>query len=520
MAKAEKRIIMHQTKNKKVAVIGAGIAGMTAGIYLLDNGYDVEIFEKHFVPGGQCTGWTRDGTFIDGCAHWIVGTNPNSDLFPLWKHVGAFDENTKIVNSDYFSKYNVDGETVTFYADVDKLHAELLRVAPEDEKIIGKFIAGIKSYMHVRVPTDKPVDYMNLFELIKFGWGMLPMVPTLMKYKKISSEDFAKQFKSPILKEVIARVLDGDYNVHSVMYVFQALSLQDAGMVEGGSKNLALRIADRFKSLGGKLNLSTPVQKIIVEKNAAKGLLLCNGRQVDCDYVVCSADAHHTLYDLLEGKYRDRYFEERFAKREDNPLNTCVFLSYRYDGNKPIDDKINFEITPYNHACLNVSNVTVRSHAFDTTLNENGSTMTVIVPTTDEFYDYLRSCDKESYKAFKQEIGNHVKGEIEKFFGIGQEEITLLDVATPLTYERYTNAYRGSYMSFITTARSKGLMRKGLIKGLKNLVLAGQWIMSPGGLPIALFSGKHAACRICKADGKKFLCLEQPSAKKRKKAIA
>ena len=60
-------------------------------------------------------------------------------------------------------------------------------------------------------------------------------------------------------------------------------------------------------------------------------------------------------------------------------------------------------------------------------------------------------------------------------------------------------------MSFLSTNKAKGLMRKGLIKGLDNFVLAGQWLMPPGGLPIALFMGKHAIIRICKMDNKKFI---------------
>ena len=63
-------------------------------------------------------------------------------------------------------------------------------------------------------------------------------------------------------------------------------------------------------------------------------------------------------------------------------------------------------------------------------------------------------------------------------------------------------------MSFITTRKSKGLVRKGLIKGLNNFAMAGQWIMPPGGLPIALFSGKYAVVRITKMDKKKFVDLD------------
>ncbi|HSV30486.1 MAG TPA: FAD/NAD(P)-binding protein [Atribacteraceae bacterium] len=49
---------------KKVLIIGAGIAGLSAGSYLRRNGYDTEIFETHALPGGLCTAWKRgDYTF-------------------------------------------------------------------------------------------------------------------------------------------------------------------------------------------------------------------------------------------------------------------------------------------------------------------------------------------------------------------------------------------------------------------------------------------------------------------------
>ena len=125
-----------------------------------------------------------------------------------------------------------------------------------------------------------------------------------------------------------------------------------------------------------------------------------------------------------------------------------------------------------------------------------------------DIYDYLKNMDKASYIKEKERIGQIVKKEIIKRFALYDNEISLIDVATPLTYNRYTNAYRGSYMSFITTNKSKGLIKKNVIKGLKNFVLAGQWLMPPGGLPIALFTGKHAIYRITKLDKKKFINLD------------
>ena len=43
-------------------------------------------------------------------------------------------------------------------------------------------------------------------------------------------------------------------------------------------------------------------------------------------------------------------------------------------------------------------------------------------------------------------------------------------------------------------------MHKSTLKGVNNLYLAGQWLMPPGGLPIALFTGKYAICRILRKE--------------------
>ena len=69
-----------------------------------------------------------------------------------------------------------------------------------------------------------------------------------------------------------------------------------------------------------------------------------------------------------------------------------------------------------------------------------------------------------------------------------------------MTYERYCNAYHGAYMAFVTTIGTKQLRVKGVLKKLKNFYMAGQWIMSPGGLPIAAISGKFAVQRILKKE--------------------
>ena len=45
--------------SKSVIIIGAGIAGLSAGCYAQMNGYTSRIFEMHDKPGGLCTAWKR-----------------------------------------------------------------------------------------------------------------------------------------------------------------------------------------------------------------------------------------------------------------------------------------------------------------------------------------------------------------------------------------------------------------------------------------------------------------------------
>jgi phytoene dehydrogenase-like protein len=50
-------------------IIGARIAGLSAGCYGQMNGYRTQILEIHNKPGSCGTSWNRKGYTIDGCMH-------------------------------------------------------------------------------------------------------------------------------------------------------------------------------------------------------------------------------------------------------------------------------------------------------------------------------------------------------------------------------------------------------------------------------------------------------------------
>ena len=87
---------------KKLIIIGGGIAGLSAGIYARMAGFDTIIYEKNGVAGGNCSGWSRNGYYIDNCIHWMTGTKDGTFQNTIWKEVGALSDSTKLIKSASF----------------------------------------------------------------------------------------------------------------------------------------------------------------------------------------------------------------------------------------------------------------------------------------------------------------------------------------------------------------------------------------------------------------------------------
>lgn len=65
---------------KSIIIIGAGIGGLSTGVYGQINGYETQIFEMHSKPGGQCTSWKRNGYTFDPCIHHFFGCKSGSKI--------------------------------------------------------------------------------------------------------------------------------------------------------------------------------------------------------------------------------------------------------------------------------------------------------------------------------------------------------------------------------------------------------------------------------------------------------
>ncbi|MBP5216877.1 MAG: FAD-dependent oxidoreductase, partial [Bacilli bacterium] len=305
---------------------------------------------------------------------------------------------------------------------------------------------------------------------------------------------------------VFHRIVNPKFNLHAFAYMIQALASNDAGWIQGGSSLFAKNIEENFRSLGGKFSFGKTMKRILVEDGKAIGIEMEDGENEKADYVIAACDAHHLFYELLEDKHTPKYYSEKFDNPEGNPLIQSIFLAYSVplEEAKKLPRKLDFPISGIKIGDFEFEHLVVLNHAFDEVQNQDKTCFVVLNDVDDGVYSYLKSLSREEYRKEKERLSEVFRYELSKWLKLDASIIDPLDVATPLTFERYVNAYHGSYQSFVTTKTMGALMHKGVLKGIKNFFFSGQWVMPPGGLPIAVFTAKNAAYRICHHDKKKF----------------
>jgi phytoene dehydrogenase-like protein len=121
-------------------------------------------------------------------------------------------------------------------------------------------------------------------------------------------------------------------------------------------------------------------------------------------------------------------------------------------------------------------------------------------------YPYL-ALDRRAYLSKKEEIGRTIVGLLEQRFPGISSLVEVIDVATPITFERYTGNWKGTFEGWlIAPENSKVLMKplSQLLPGLNNFYICGQWVEPGGGLPTAIMSGRGLIKTLCKEDRRKF----------------
>ena len=490
--------VIHMNKRKKIIIVGGGISGLSAGISAIQQGFEPLIIEKNPNLGGLCVSWKRKGFEVDGCIHWITGTKKGTQLYDMWKSIGAFNDD-EIYQLPGWGVVDYEGTAVPFYSDLNKAEETWIKISPEDSKRIKKFFKTVKAYIDVELPTESPQVYLSFRTLFKFVFKLLKHFPSYEYGLFASCDKYAKKFKHPALRYAITHIQPGKGNLYSMIFSYANVASGNGGNIYGGSNKFTENIVKRYEELGGQYLLNSPVKSINLKHRRATGVTLDSGEVINGDYVVTCCDANYALMKLLKGKYPVYRLARRYNKPKKHPAPSCILLHFAVEDMVDVGSPYNFSIENFSIGGYKVDHINMRSLGYDPLyVKGNKTVVQVMIDQYSKHYDYWKNLykNKEFYNLVKETIAKMVIVNIEKKFPSLSGKITLLDVATPVTFNRYVNASRGSYMGFLYTSKSPALMISGKVPFVRKLYLAGQYVQCPGGLPLAMVSGNHAIQRI------------------------
>ncbi len=487
--------------DKRVVIIGGGIAGLSAGIYALKAGYEATIYEKNAIPGGECIGWNRKGYHIDNCIHWLTGTRKGTELYDVWKTVGALSDDMEYAKIDSFYTSTYEGKSVTLWNDLERTERELIEAAPEDEEEIHKFIEYVEYSKQCLFPANKPMEMWKVKDYISMGKNMADFPKVMKEFGKISLEEYSKRFRSPLLQKLMCDYLPKSYCAYSFLVSYATMADGNGNIPMGASLQMSLRMERKFKELGGKIFYNSSIDEIVLEKKTATGIRLAGGEFVPADYVIPAIDVHPLFHKLLPEKYMPKEIKEAYDAPANYPATSGFQVAFAVSEKFSRGETIFIDIDPIKVGSRSFDRMYVKSYGYDPIFVKDGKqVIQTCITQTDEDFLFWKALSREEYDKIKEELTLEVEKRIVKAFPELTGDMEFIDAWTPLTYERYCNAYHGSYMSFVTTPSGKQIKMKGKLKGIDNLYLAGQWTNSPGGLPVAVASGKFAVQRILKGE--------------------
>lgn len=492
---------------KSIIIIGAGLAGLAAGVYAQMNGYRSHIFEHHSKPGGVAATWKRKGYLIDGGIHFLMGHRPGQAAYDLYRELGAVPDKP-FPDIDSYGRFvdEASGAVLEITGDLDKLARDLKAISPDDAALIDDLIAGAKAGrgMDAFGMMSLPPELMGPVDQLKMYWGMRKLFKYFGgKYSKPMAE-YAQAARSPLLRTILTNFFTPEVPVWFVFMLLALLADHQMGLLPQGCLGFVEPMAARYQALGGQITYKATVKEIVVENNCAVGVRLADGSEHRAAIIVSAADGYSTIFQMLGGRYVDDKTQDRYQRwpliRPTVMVNFGVAREFKDDPHLYLFVLQN----PIVIGSQQVPGFALRIFNYGAVFAPPGKT--VVQAMLEVEWDYWNDLQKDRprYEAEKERIAGEILARLETRYPGISSLVDMTDVCTPYTTWRYTLNYKGAYMGWQPMAETIMTQIPRTLPGLANLYMAGQWVTPGGGVPPALYSGRHVVQILCKRDSKTF----------------
>lgn len=493
---------------KKVIVIGAGVAGLTAAVRLQKMGYAVQLYEKDSQVGGKMNQIKKDGFTFD------VG--PTIVMMPdIYQEVFEFcgknpDDYIPMEKIDPMLKlYFTDDDPLLFSSDLVELTKTLEGISEEDAQGYFAFLADI--YKRYIIAKDafimrsfrsfwdfyNPKSLLNGLKLKTFGDAYSSISKFVKDDRLRKSLAFQtlyigiSPYQGPSLYTIIP-MIELLYGIH---------------FMKGGMYTLAQGLERLFKELGGEIYCDTEVQEIIIENKEAVGIKV-NDERIVADAIVCGADFPYAMKHLLPNeKDRGKYTDQKIDQMEYSCSCFLLYLGldkkydvealhsihFAKDFEKNITDIFDQGVLPDDPSYY----LYVPSLLDSEMAKEGHEALYVLIPVPElsKFSDW----SEETISIYRNHVIQKIKQET--VFSDIDDHIVFEEQFTPRDFADNFNAYRGATFGLKPTLKQSNYYRPhNKFDYADRLYFCGSSTHPGAGVPIVMQSAKLAVEELVRDD--------------------
>ena len=492
---------MASLQTKRVAIMGAGFAGLSAAAYLSKEGFTTDVYEKNTTIGGRARQLrTANGYLYDMGPSWYW----MPDVFE------RFFKDFGYQASDFYKLRQLDPSFSVIFGhddvvDVPANFEDLCEVFEEIEtgssKALKEFLkdAAIKYKVGIEKLVYKPG--LSIFELID-----IDLVKGMFKLQVLTSftRHVKKYFKHPkliALMEFPVLFLGAMPEETPALYSLMNYAGLKLGTwyPEGGFDSVIQAMKKICERQGVTFHLSEPVINFEYDNGTVTKVKTLKNSKV-YDAVVAAADYHHVEEKILEPSYRN-YSESYWKSRVMAPSCLIFYLGVTGEISRLKHHNLFFDADLKKHAQQIYKDPQWPSHPLfyvccpsksDTTIAPRGhDNIFILMPLAAGLIDNPE---------LREQYFEMIMSRIEAYAG---EHITdKLDFKKSFCINDFRtdyNAYKGNAYGLANTLRQTANLKPSVRnKKLKNLFYAGQLTVPGPGVPPSIISGNVAAQQVLK----------------------
>ena len=451
----------------RVAIAGAGLAGLSCAKYLTDAGHTPIVLERRDVLGGKVAAWKdEDGDWYETGLHIFFGAYPN--MLQLFKELDIEDRLQWKEHTMIFNQPNAPGTYSRF--DFPDLPAPFNGVA-----------AILRNN-----------DMLTWAEKIKFGIGLLPAMIQGQKYveamdKYSWSQWMEKQNIPPRVEKEVFIAMSKALNFigpEEISATILLTALNRFLQEKNGSKmafldgspteRLCQPMVDYITERGGEVHLNAPLKEILLNPDGTVEGFLMRGLNGEADYVenadlYVSAMPVDPLKVMLPQTWKQQDFFQKLEGLEGVPV---INVHLWFDRKLTDIDHLLFSRSPLLSVYADMSN-TCREYA-----NSDRSMLELVLAPAKDWIsksdeEIVQATIAELEKLFPQHFGGNDTAKLLKYHVVktprsvykaipGRQEyrpsqetpISNFYLTGDYTMQRYLASMEGAVLSGKLTARA------------------------------------------------------------------